>query len=457
MKEYSEYKESGLFSVSKIPIDWFVLRLKNVGNLYGGLSGKKGDDFGKENSLFNKFYVPFTNIANNDVINPNQLETVEIFENEKQNEVQSGDLLFLMSSENFDDIGKTALVKILPKNTFLNSFCKGFRIDNDIVDSRFLNYLLQADEFRKSLSKEAKGFTRINLQVGKITNLGICVPNTFAEQTSITNFLDHQTSIIDTIISKKEKLIELLKEKRQAVINEAVTKGLDSTAKMKDSGVEWLGEIPEGWEVVKLKKIANAYGRIGYRGYTTEDIVENGKGAITISPSNMKGDFMTFENCTYLNWNKYEESPEIKIFNKDILMVKTGSTYGKIGLVKDLSEKATINPQLLVLKDIKINSEYLFNLMRTPFIQYQVETNVVGSTIPTISQTKILNFQLPIPPLDQVDKIVEYMNQSMNNIDLTVQMVFSQIEKLKEYRQSLISEAVTGKIDVRDWETKQKN
>ena len=259
------------------------------------------------------------------------------------------------------------------------------------------------------------------VSISTIRNFFTTFPS-LEEQTQIAAFLDYKTNLIDATIEKKKRLIELLKEKRQAVINEAVTKGLNPNAKMKDSGVEWLGEIPEHWNVVRLKQISNAFGRIGYRGYTTEDIVGEDEGAITISPSNMKGNYMTFDNSTYINWDKYEESPEIKIYNDDILMVKTGSTYGKVGIVKNLEKKATINPQLLVLKDVKINSDYLFNLLRTNYIQYQVETNVIGSTIPTISQTKILNFFLPLPPNDEIKSIITFIQNQMNLIDKTTQI-----------------------------------
>jgi type I restriction enzyme S subunit len=276
------------------------------------------------------------------------------------------------------------------------------------------------------------------------------------EQTKIAQYLDHQTAIIDQLIQQKEKLIELLKEKRQAVINEAVTKGLDPNAKMKDSGIQGVEKIPNHWSVKRLKQIANAFGRIGYRGYTTSDIVSQGEGAITISPSNLKGDYMTFEDSTYITWEKYTESPEIQIFNNDVLMVKTGSTYGKIGFVQNLNEKATINPQLLVFKKITISPEYLFNLLRTPLIKNQIETNVIGSTIPTMSQTKILNFKVVVPPYSEIEDILAYIKNSMINIDKLNSLILIQIEKLKEYRQSIISEAVTGKIDVRDWQPNKK-
>ena len=161
---------------------------------------------------------------------------------------------------------------------------------------------------------------------------------------------------------------------------------------------------------------------------------------------------MSFENCTYIKWEKYDESPEIQIYNNDILMVKTGSTYGKTGIVKNLSKKATINPQLLVFKNIKINPDYLFNLLRTPLIKNQVETCVIGSTIPTISQSKILNFQIVLPPINEIEEIMLFIRATTSQIDSISSLIKQQIDNLKEYRQSLISEAVTGKIDVREWQ-----
>ena len=155
----------------------------------------------------------------------------------------------------------------------------------------------------------------------------------------------------------------------------------------KDSGVEWLGEIPEHWEIDKLKNYCKAFGRIGFRGYNTSDLVNESEGAITISPSNIFEYSMTFNKCSFLRWEKYYESPEIQIEENDILIVKTGSTFGKIGMVKNLPEKATINPQLLVLKDIKIEQRFFYYMMTSSVIQTQVNQQVIGSTIPTISES----------------------------------------------------------------------
>ena len=116
-----------------------------------------------------------------------------------------------------------------------------------------------------------------------------------------------------------------------------------------------LGIIPEDWEIVNLGSIAKINGRIGFRGYTVADLVPKGFGAITLSPSNIIDNQIDYTDCTYISWYKYDESPEIKVNNGDILLVKTGSTFGKSALVNNLPEKATINPQFVLLNNIKCN------------------------------------------------------------------------------------------------------
>lgn len=322
-----------------------------------------------------------------------------------------------------------------------------------IGGERYFGYLFRTKNAQQEFKKQSTGIieSRLRLYPDKFFNIKTVVPPK-EEQEKIANFLDYKTAKIDRFIRKKKILIKLLNEQKAGIINQAVTKGLDENVKMKPSGIEWLGDIPEHWEVKKLKGICNAFGRIGFRGYKTTDLVNQGEGAITISPSNMKYDFMTFEKSTYLSWEKYEESPEIKIFNDDIIMVKTGSTYGKVGIVKNLEHEATINPQLLVLKNVTINPNYLYLLLKSNLIQSQVKAEVIGSTIPTISQTKILNFNLVTPPNEEIQSILIYIEKETTILDKTIATIEKEMALVQEYRAALIAEAVTGKIDVRDYE-----
>ena len=247
---------------------------------------------------------------------------------------------------------------------------------------------------------------------------------------------------------QKEKKIELLKEKRTSLINHVVTKGLDSNVEMKDSGLEWIGEIPNGWIKTKLKYVTNIYGRIGYRGYTVEDIVDEGEGVITISPSNINNDVFSTKNSTYITWDKYYESPEIQIFTNDIILVKTGSTIGKTSIIPEDVPEMTINPQLVVLKDVKLFPKYLYYQTTCRFIKESFLIEQTGSSTPTISQLKVNEFPLLQPSLLEQQQIVEYLDKQTEEIDTLIQLEQKKIDTLKEYRQSLISEVVTGKIKV---------
>ena len=150
------------------------------------------------------------------------------------------------------------------------------------------------------------------------------------EQTQIAAFLDRETAKIDGLVAEQRRLMALLKEKRQTVISHAVTRGLDPDVPMKPSGIEWLGDVPAHWDVKPVKAVCKLFGRIGYRGYTTADIVDEGEGAITLSPSNMADGVVSVDKSTYISWDKYSESPEIMLQPGDIVMVKTGSTFGKV-------------------------------------------------------------------------------------------------------------------------------
>ena len=282
--------------------------------------------------------------------------------------------------------------------------------------------------------------------VNQVNNNYLPLPP-LAEQQRIAEFLDRKCAEVDEMIALQELIIEELKAYKQSVVTEAVTKGLNPAAPMRDSGIEWIGSIPEHWEVCRVKNVASLFGRIGFRGYTSDDLNKDGEGAITLSPSNMLPMGMDYTNVTYLSWMKYHESPEIMIQNGDILMVKTGSSYGKVSYVNNLPKEATINPQILRIVS-RINSKYLGYYLQTPLFIYQVEGGVVGGTIPTISQEKINNFFVAMPSIEEQQAIADYLDEKCADIDSLIQTKQSKIDSLKEYKKSIIYEYVTGKREV---------
>lgn len=221
-----------------------------------------------------------------------------------------------------------------------------------------------------------------------------------------------------------------------------------------------IGILPEDWEVVTLGSQCQIFGRIGFRGYTINDIVQEGQGAISISPSNIINGKLDLTKSTYISWFKYEESPEIKIYNGDILLVKTGSTYGKTAIVRDIRKKATLNPQVIVLKKTKCNNIFLGYMVAFPFVQNQIESSVVGGAIPTLSQQEVANFKIPLPSLSEQQAIAA----ALSAVDELIQTLEKQIQKKKALKQGAMHLLLSPKEgweevcfdDILDYEQPQK-
>ena len=213
-------KDSGIEWLGQIPQHWEVKKLKFIGNIYSGIANKSGNDFSKEYKSDFKQFIPFTNICNNHIIKDCEMQYVNIKDNENQNIVKHGDLLFLMSSETLDDIGKCSLYLGLEK-VYLNSFCKGFRF-NFHINPKYINYLLHCKSYRTYFALVGRGFTRINIKQEYINDLQILnIP--MLEQQEITEFLDKKTLHIDEAISLKRQEITKLKEYKATLIDSAVT------------------------------------------------------------------------------------------------------------------------------------------------------------------------------------------------------------------------------------------
>lgn len=272
-----------------------------------------------------------------------------------------------------------------------------------------------------------------------------------AEQAAITAFLDRETGKIDALVEEQKRLIDLLKEKRQAVISHAVTKGLNPDAPMKDSGVEALGQVPGHWITTRLKFYAHIKGRIGFRGYTVEDLVAEGEGAIALGGANIgEHGRLSLDSKTFLNWTKYEESPEIKIEMLDVLIGQRG-TCGKAAIVNLDIGPATINPSLVVVKDVSLEIEKIFLCLwiNSGPIQIIFKSYLNKTAVPMLSQEQIANIPLFIPPKIEQERIVEFITSTTLQFDRLILEAERSAILLQERRAALISAAVIGKIDIR--------
>ena len=436
MERYSEYKDSGVKWLGGIPSHWEVMPIKYISEVSSGATPKTSvqgywdgnitwvtpADFKTETKFVLKGNRNITTLG------VKSCSTVIL---------PKGSLVFSKRAP----IGQVSILKI-PLCT--NQGCFGI-IPNESMNNSFLYYSLAIHA--QSFNTLGSGTTFRELSFSTFSSFKISVPPK-EEQDAIVRYLDAATSKIDKAIAMQQKMIDLLNERKQIIIQNAVTKGLDENVEMKDSGVEWIGMIPKHWEIKRLKYVMHSYGRIGFRGYGTDDIVDEGQGAITLSPSNIQDSSMDYSKKTYLSWSKYYESPEIMIKNGDVLMVKTGSSYGKCAVVKGLPMECTINPQLVVFKEHKELPEFLAYSFQTTYAKCFINTSVIGGTIPTISQEKINNYIFPFPPKTEQQAIVAYLDKQMQRFDSAISNCQRQISLLQERKQIIINEVVTGKVKV---------
>lgn len=439
MQTYKKYKYSGVEWIGEIPEHWKTLRLRFVCELRNGYTPSKANpDFWSEGT------IPWYRMED---IRESGRRLNEAKQYITESAIKGGGLFeagsFIMATT--ATIGEHAvlIVDSLANQQFTNLKIRKSLSHSDF-NAFFFQYLFVVDDYCKTTTKTAT-FPAVNME--DLKNFIVCIPP-LDEQKNILAYLDKKCADIDKVIATQQRRIELLQELKQSTITHAVTRGLNPNVKMKDSGVEWIGEVPEHWKICKIKNITNLFGRIGFRGYNQTDIVEEGEGAITLSPSNMKEGKMDYDKCSYLSWEKYYESPEIMINDQEILFVKTGSTYGKTAYVENLTMQATINPQIVVFKELKCESKFLYYILSNDIIQTQVQFSVGGSTIPTLSQNNILNYRLAVPPLSEQQAIATYLDKKCAELDASISKAQKEIDLLQEYKQALITEVVTGKRKV---------
>ena len=221
LNKNAKFKNSGVEWLGEIPSHWEILKLKFIGKIFAGLSDKKGDDFSKEFTNDKKPFIPFTNVCNNLKIDKNQMQYVKINPYETQNKVREKDIIFLMSSETLEDIGKCSIY-LEKEQLYLNSFCKGFRPNLSRINAEFLNYLLQSKTYRNYFNLAGRGFTRINIKQEYISNLCAILPPK-DEQEKIVEYIENKISKIDKLLNLEQECIKSLKEYKASLIDSVVT------------------------------------------------------------------------------------------------------------------------------------------------------------------------------------------------------------------------------------------
>lgn len=438
MKAYDKYKDSGVEWLGEIPEHWEVRKLKNMMKFSKGLTITKDNlreegvwcvNYGEVHSKYG-FEVDPT-------IHSLKCVSADYLKEHSTSLLDEGDFIFADTSEDIEGSGNF---------TYLNSNKKVFAGYHTVIGrrstqflSRFLAYEFDSFRFRGQIRSKVKGVKVYSITQVLLKNQYVWLPP-ISEQKAIVTFLDEKCGKIDEAISIKEKQIALLKEHRQIIIQEAVTKGLDKNVKLKDSDVDWIGEIPEHWEVKRLKYIFNK--------------IQTGSTPSTTNLKYFGGDVNWFNpkdlNVEMLNYSEKKLSKaalvanQVKLFEGDsILIVGIGATAGKTSY---LNEKATFNQQITGFKSMQNNNKFYFFLFKN---LSQVFLSLAQfTTLPILNNEFFKKVLLPLPSKIEQQQIVDYLEAQTSKIDKAIGLKTEQVEKLKLYKQSLINEVVTGKVQV---------
>lgn len=311
------------------------------------------------------------------------------------------------------------------------------------VISPFLWWLLPT--YKYQLDAIATGSTFEAVSAEQLGNLCFALPS-ISEQIQIAAFLDHETAKIDNLIDKQQQLIELLKEKRQAVISHAVTKGLNPDVPMKDSGVKWLGEVPEHWVIKRLKHISP---KVGVGLVINPSTYTKDEGVYFIFGGDVKEfgfDLTKTRRISPQDSNKLLPS---RLNSRDLVSVRVGYP-GITSVVTDDLEGSNC-ASIIIIRRGSYNSDWLCAAMNVWVGRQQVDLASYGAAQKQFNVSDAIEFVFPVPPINEQNDIADFVQKTLNKFDDLTQKAFKQIELLQERRSALISAAVTGKIDVRDW------
>jgi len=445
---YDEYDSANEPWIEDYPKEWNLTRVKFESYVKArvGWHGLKSDDFTEEGPYL---------VTGSDFKGPEIVWDYcyhcdeERYKQDPYIQLKEGDLLITKDGT----IGKVALVNNLEGKATLNSGVFVVRPLADNYTSRFYFWLLQSNVFTGFVDFNKTGSTIVHLYQDTFVNFRFALPS-LCEQQKIADFLDHETAKIDTLIEKQQKLIELLKEKRQAVISHAVTKGLNPDAPMKDSGVEWLGEVPAHWGKSNLGVECLVKARLGWKGLKADEYVD--EGFIFLATPNIKGNEIDFTNVNFITEERYEESPEIMLEIGDVLVTKDGSTTGTTNVVRYLPAPTTVNSSIAVLRSLGgLNGFYLYYFFVSTYIQNIIKRMQGGMGVPHLFQADLRKFTVLMPPLNEQVEIASYLEELLPKFDLLIDKAKQEVCLLQERRTALISAAVTGKIDVRKWNEEQ--
>ena len=480
MEKYKNYKDSGIEWIGEIPEHWEVKKLKFLFDIIPSNVDKKSKENEEKVLLCN-----YVDVYKNDKISFD-LNFMEATASNSQIEkltLQKNDVIATKDSEDLNDIGVPALVLSDMDGVVCGYHLTLFRSKYTSLYGKYLYWFLRSNMCSQYFSTLARGVTRYALGTSAFSSLPLFYLED-NEISTITNYLDHKTIQIDRLVDKKEQLIKLLQEERTAIINQAVTKGIPlsrsssvvtehsqidaelrsssgaelgsssvvtepsrSGVEMKDSGIEWLGKIPKHWEVKKLKYVVGTPLKYGANEPAVDEIFSNPR-YIRITDFGKDGKLRrdTFKSLTL------EKAENYLLEQGDVLFARSGATVGKTFLFNEYDGiacfagyliKAKCNPKIM-------NYKFLYAFTNSSGYEGWKDSISQSATIENIGADKYNQLKLPVPPIEEQKQIINFIESEEIRINTIITKTQQEITLLKEYKTALISEVVTGKVDIRN-------
>jgi type I restriction enzyme S subunit len=438
---YSEYKDSGIGWMGEVPVNWMVhpcrAAVRNIANKNEG-----AQDQNYLSLMANVGVIRYEDKGDVGNKKPDDLSKCKI--------VKKGNLVINSMNYAIGSYGMSSYDGVCsPVYIVLDA-------KKDVIKQRFALRIFENKPFQKYLATFGNGILEHRAAIGWDDIKGAYIPLPSAEeQLTILNFLDHETAKIDALIEKQQQLIKLLKEKRKAVINHAVTKGLNPDVKMRDSGVTWFKVIPEHWKVGKL----GYYSKISNGATPSRDNMDYWDGgSIGWLNSSKVNDICITKAEQFITKLALNQTSVQKVCKNDLVIAITGEgqTRGRVAICLI---NATINQHLASISiiDPTLSRNFLFYWLQSQYERIRHESSGAGSTKGAITCRDIVSYPLPIPPVSEQHKAVKFIKKVDKKFNALITNSKEQVNLLIERRTAIISAAVTGKIDVRDWKAPAKN
>ena len=440
-KAYPEYKDSGVEWLRGIPKDWSIIPVKYLAELTPKKSAIHTLLMEKECS-----FLPMEKLKLNSIVLDEIRKVSDVYDGYTY--FEDGDVLIAKVTPCFENKNMAVATGLTNGIGFGSSEIYVLR-SNERVNNRFLYYRLQEGSFMDIATAAMTGAGGLKRVPAEIVNTYSLATPDFSEQTHITNFLDHETAKIDTLIEEQQSLIRLLKEKRQAVISHAVTKGLNPDAPMKDSCVEWLGDVPVHWSSGRLTYQVDLL--VDGTHHSPESYPEGSH--LYITAKNIKEHGFDFSNISYISSSDHKEIySRCSVRKNDVLYIKDGATAG-IAMINDLEEEFSLLSSVALIRPRKntLLPEYLKHHLNASVFKDEMLNRLSGGAMTRFTIDSISRFNILIPSLEEQKKIVEHIEAIESKMNVLIGEAEQAIRFIQERRTALISAAVTGKIDVRHW------